>query len=150
MVGAWDDVQSIVASSNVATAQLAIARLLLAMRSRDSTAISSSLTDARLILGGPIVAAGANNYRRSYEAMLDLHLTYELETIYTAISSLPQQSGGVTPVLAGLSEVLSTRLDTTLPTFRTREPILSMRRTAFALMCVSYSSRYIRCLSSPE
>ncbi|KAE9410202.1 hypothetical protein BT96DRAFT_913020 [Gymnopus androsaceus JB14] len=134
MVGAWDDVQSIVASSNVATAQLAIARLLLAMRSRDSTAISSSLTDARLILGGPIVAAGANNYRRSYEAMLDLHLTYELETIYTAISSLPQQSGGVTPVLAGLSEVLSTRLDTTLPTFRTREPILSMRRTAFALI----------------
>lgn len=139
MVGAWDDVQSIVASSNVATPQLAISRLLLCMRSRDPTAISHALTDARLILGAPIAAAGAHNYRRSYEAMLDLHLTHELETIYTAISSVPEQAGGVAPALADLSEVLSARLDTTLPTFRTREPILSMRRTAFALVYVSHS-----------
>lgn len=134
MVGAWEDVQNIVDSTDVATAQIAIARLLLALRSRDSTAITIALDGARMVLGGPIAAAGVNNYRRSYEAMLDLHLTHELETIYNAISSLSQQSTGINSALMRLSEILSSRLDSTLPTFRTRESVLSMRRTAFALM----------------
>ncbi|KAJ4486427.1 latcripin-1 [Lentinula lateritia] len=134
MVGAWEDVQNIVDSTDVATAQIAIARLLLALRSRDSTAITIALDGARMVLGGPIAAAGVNNYRRSYEAMLDLHLTHELETIYNAISSLSQQSTGINSALMRLSEILSSRLDSTLPTFRTRESVLSMRRTAFALI----------------
>ncbi|KIK53267.1 hypothetical protein GYMLUDRAFT_77511 [Collybiopsis luxurians FD-317 M1] len=134
MVGAWDDVQSIVDSSDSTTPQMVIARLLLAMRSRNTLAITQALADARLVLGGPIAAAGPSNYRRSYEAMLDLHLTHELETIYSAISSLPYEPEGIAPVMQNLEQVLSSRLNTTLPTFRTREPILSMRRTAFALI----------------
>ncbi|KAJ4479010.1 hypothetical protein J3R30DRAFT_3881305 [Lentinula aciculospora] len=134
MVGAWEDVQNIVDSSDAGIPQIVIARLLLAMRSRDSTAITTALHDARMVLGGPIAAAGVDNYRRSYEAMLDLHLTHELETIYKAISSLSQQDTAVNPALVELSEILSARLDSTLPTFRTQEPILSMRRTAFALI----------------
>ncbi|KAJ3740901.1 hypothetical protein DFH05DRAFT_1404822 [Lentinula detonsa] len=134
MVGAWEDVQNIVHSSDVAIPQIVIARLLLAMRSRDPTAIATALHNTRMVLGGPIAAAGVGNYRRSYEAMLDLHLTYELETIHKAISSLAQQTTGLNFALMGLSEILSARLDSTLPTFRTREPILSMRRTAFALI----------------
>ncbi|KAJ3818475.1 hypothetical protein EV361DRAFT_810329 [Lentinula raphanica] len=134
MVGAWEEVENIVQSSDVTTPQIVMARLLLAMRSSDATAIETALRDARMILGGPIAAAGVGNYRRSYEAMLDLHLTYELETIHKAISSLSQRSTQLNPTLLGLSEILSARLDSTLPTFRTREPILSMRRTAFSLI----------------
>ncbi len=149
MVGAWDDVQSIVDSIDADTPQIVIARLLLAMRSRDSTAIAGAFSSARLVLGGPIAAAGAKEYRRSYEAMLDLHLTHELEMIYNTVASLPSQSRGVNPALTNLSGILSARLDTTLPTFRTREPILSMRRTAFALMHavpLSPLSRTLTCL----
>ncbi|KAF5389251.1 hypothetical protein D9757_003511 [Collybiopsis confluens] len=106
MVGAWDDVQSIIDLPDVTKSQVVIGRLLLAMRTQDSTAINQALTNARLVLGGPIAAARPSNYRRSYEAMLDLHLTHELETIYTGISTLPQRTARVNPALENLSELL--------------------------------------------
>jgi serine/threonine-protein kinase ATR len=108
------------------------------MRSKDAAAILSSLSVARSVLGTPITAAGAKGYRRSYEAVLDLHLTHELELIYNALTSLPVGSQGHSQLrqrtVTQLNTSLSARLDATLPTFRTREPVLSMRRTAFALM----------------
>ncbi|KAJ6615603.1 hypothetical protein B0H10DRAFT_2220252 [Mycena sp. CBHHK59/15] len=120
MVGAWDDVQDLVHRTTAQTSSIVMARILLAMRSKDTDAITDTLSVARSVLGTPITAAGAQGYRRSYEAVLDLHLTHELEIIYKALASLPTGS--------------QARLDSTLPTFRTREPVLSMRRTAFALI----------------
>lgn len=137
MVGAWDDVQSMVEQTNVQSSSNVIARLLLAMRAGDQTKISQSLSLARTVLGAPITAAGGKGYRRSYDAVLDLHITHELEMIHNAITALPFDSQGGTQqcrqVLAQLSRTLSARLDSTLPTFRTREPVLSMRRSAFAM-----------------
>ena len=137
MVGAWDDVQSMVESTNIQTSPIVIARLLLAMRTGDPGKIHESISVARTVLGAPITAAGGKGYRRSYDAVLDLHLTHELEMIYNAIASLPVESQGSTQqrqqTMAQLSQTLAARLDSTLPTFRTREPVLSMRRSAFAL-----------------
>ena len=137
MVGAWDDVQSMAERTNVQTSPMVIARLLLAMRTGDPEKIHESISVARTVLGAPITAAGGKGYRRSYDAMLDLHLTHELEVIYNAIASLPHESQGSTQqrrqIMAQLSHTLAARLDSTLPTFRTREPVLSMRRSAFAL-----------------
>jgi len=139
MVGAWDDVQSLVDDTNAQTSSIVMARLLLAMRTGESPAIVEQLSVARSVLGAPITAAGVKGYRRSYEAVLDLHLTHELELIHNAMMSLPTTSQGNSQnrrrqVLINLSRTLSARLDASLPTFRTREPVLSMRRTAFALM----------------
>ncbi|KAJ7130974.1 hypothetical protein C8R46DRAFT_1327841 [Mycena filopes] len=137
MVGAWQDVQDLADRTTTQTSSIVMARVLLAMRSKDAAAITSSLSVARSVLGTPIAAAGAKGYRRSYEAVLDLHLTHELETIYKALSSLPtgsQRSQLRRQTVTQLNASLSARLDATLPTFRTREPVLSMRRTAFALM----------------
>lgn len=137
MVGAWDDVRGMVERNEAQSSPIVMARLLLAMRSRDPAAIAQSISVARSVLGGPITAGGIKGYRRSYEAVLDLHLTHELEVIHNALTSLPQSQGNTQrrrrEVLAQLSKTLSSRFDATLPTFRTREPILSMRRTAFAL-----------------
>jgi serine/threonine-protein kinase ATR len=138
MVGAWEDVQDLVHRTTARTSSIVLARVLLAMRSKDAAAILSSLSVARSVLGTPITAAGAKGYRRSYEAVLDLHLTHELELIYNALTSLPVGSQGHSQLrqrtVTQLNTSLSARLDATLPTFRTREPVLSMRRTAFALM----------------
>jgi len=137
MVGAWDDVQSMVERTNAQTSPIVIARLLLAMRAGDQMKISQALSLARMVLGAPITAAGGKGYRRSYDAALDLHVTHELEMIHTAINDLPTDSQESTQqrrqLLARLSRTLSARLDSTLPTFRTREPVLSMRRSAFAM-----------------
>ncbi|KAJ7688699.1 hypothetical protein B0H17DRAFT_938064 [Mycena rosella] len=138
MVGAWEDVQDLVNRTTAQTSSIVMARVLLAMRSKDADAITSSLSVARSVLGTPITAAGARGYRRSYEAVLDLHLTHELELIYNALMSLPTGSQGHSQLrqrtVTHLNASLSSRLDATLPTFRTREPVLSMRRTAFALI----------------
>ncbi|KAJ7098650.1 hypothetical protein B0H15DRAFT_771712 [Mycena belliarum] len=138
MVGAWKDVQDLVDRTPAQTSAIVMARVLLAMRSKDAAAINSSLSVARSVLGTPITAAGAKGYRRSYEAVLDLHLTHELELIYNALTSLPTGSQGHSQLrqrtVAQLNTSLFARLDATLPTFRTREPVLSMRRTAFALI----------------
>ncbi|KAF8961112.1 hypothetical protein BDZ97DRAFT_1664899 [Flammula alnicola] len=138
VVGAWDDVQRLVERIDNDSSSMVTARVLLAMRTGDANAISDSLSQARSILGAPITAAGAKGYRRSYEAVLDLHLTHELELIYRTTYSLqPGSQDGIRQerrrTIAELSKTLSARLDTTLPTFRTREPLLSMRRTAFTL-----------------
>lgn len=138
MVSAWDDVQSLIVNSNAQTSPMVMARLLLAIRSGDASAISESVGAARCILGAPITAAGVRGYRRSYDAVLDLHLTHELEMIYKTMADLHTRSQPTSQhrrrqVLEHLSSSLSERLDSTLPTFRIREQILSMRRTAFRL-----------------
>ncbi|CAK5275112.1 unnamed protein product [Mycena citricolor] len=135
IVGAWTDVQDILEQTTVSTSpSVAMSRVLLAMRSRDSAAISTSLAAARTILGAPITASsGARGYRRSYEAVLDLHVANELEMIYNDLTT-PGSSQSSRKTLKKLNVVLSSRLESTLPTFRTREPVLSMRRTAFGLI----------------
>lgn len=138
MMGAWTDVQKLVESVDTQTSSVVIARVLLAMRAGNPDVIETTLSQARLILGAPITAAGVGGYRRSYEAALDLHLTHELEMIYKGTFALPQDSQAGSReerrrTIDELSKTLSRRLDLTLPTFRSREPVLSMRRTAFAL-----------------
>jgi serine/threonine-protein kinase ATR len=138
MVGAWDDVQTLVERVDTQTSSMVIARLLLAMRSGEANIISESMSVARSVLGAPITAAGVKGYRRSYEAVLNLHLTHELELIHQVTSTLPvgsqvHKQHGRRLAISELSRTLSARLNATLPTFRSREPVLSMRRTAFAL-----------------
>lgn len=107
------------------------------MRTKNNSTVANAFSDARTVLGAPITASGLSGYRRSYDAVLDLHLLHELEMIHSAISNMvvstPTNSAAE---VVKLSQTLASRLDSTLPTFRTREPILSMRRTAFALRSV--------------
>ncbi|KAJ7581045.1 hypothetical protein C8J56DRAFT_793738 [Mycena floridula] len=134
MVGAWDDVELLVSQTNVQDAPTVMARLLLAMQSKNSSAITEALSTARAVLGAPITASGVNGYRRSYDAVLNLHLTHELEIIYNTMSANPNTQSQSRANLARVTRLLSSRLDATLPTFRTREPVLSMRRAAFAMI----------------
>ncbi|PFH50130.1 hypothetical protein AMATHDRAFT_145857 [Amanita thiersii Skay4041] len=138
MVGAWDEVQTLVEKVSDDSAPIVMARVLLSMRAGDGVRISESLRAARLILGAPTSAAGVTGYRRAYDAVLNLHLMHELEMIYRVASSFPTDSQPGSQrqrrrMLTNLSRSLSARFDTTLPTFRAREPLLSMRRTAFTL-----------------
>lgn len=138
MVGAWDDVERLVGQTKAHSAPIAMARLLLAIKSGEASTIEDNLIAARSVVGLPITASGAKGYRNSYEAVLDLHLTHELQIIHDAMSKFPASSQGPNQkrrqdILSDMSKSLSSRLDSSLPTLRTREPVLSMRRTAFAL-----------------
>lgn len=128
MVGHWDEVQRLVDHTEAYPSQILIAQVLLAMRSGDPTTIASSLSQARLTLGSAITASGTTGYGRSYDAVLDLHLVHELELINRIVSGQANERD-----LAQLPSRLAARFESTLPSFRIREPILNMRRTALKL-----------------
>jgi len=118
-----------------------MARLLLAIREGDSDNIAHALSRARMALGNTIVASGGREYRHTYEAVLNLHLVHEVELIHR-LSSEQMQTDGPRRNEAQdeLAKILNVRLNSTLPSFRTREPILSLRRTAYGIRLVSVLS----------
>lgn len=128
----WSAVQAIVSTTHEETWELVIARLLLAMRSPDDAAFNEALCTARSMLGAPITAAGERGFRRAYDAVLKLHLVHDIEAIRAG--ALQMQAGAAKGrTLRNLFRVLNSRLDATLPTFRIREPVLSIHRTTFSL-----------------
>ena len=135
MANDWAAVQTIASESRSKSSEVAIARVLLSIRSGDEGAISKALSVARAQMGDPITTAGERGYRRAYDAILSLHVLQDIETIHRSTS----RKGGTQVVLANLSNVLKARLEATLPTFRAREPILNMHRTAFSLRYVGSS-----------
>lgn len=106
----------------------AIARVLLAMRSDDNAAFSSALSDARRQLGSPLIAAGKGSYSRVYDSVTQLHMLHELEMINELVCATTPSG----QKLRSLNQSLVARLNSTLPSFRTREPLLSLRRSAFS------------------
>jgi serine/threonine-protein kinase ATR len=114
-----------------------MAHLLLAIREGNSNNIAQALSRARMALGNPIVASGGREYRHTYEAILNLHLVHEVELIHR-FSSEQMQIDGTRRNEAQdeLTKTLNIRLNSTLPSFRTREPFLSMRRTAYGIRLV--------------
>ena len=133
MMGAWDDLQKITANNELTSPYIMKARVLLAMRSGNPNDVASALSNARAILGAPITAAGAKGYRQSYDALLDLHTIHEMELIYDAVSTDVPRSQNRREVMTLLGACLAARFDATLPNFRVRQAVLSMRRTVLAL-----------------
>ncbi|KAL5508165.1 hypothetical protein ACEPAH_5783 [Sanghuangporus vaninii] len=133
----WDEVQRIVGDQEDSW-EMAIARLLLALKSSDDQSFANRITATRLQLGVPITAAGERGYRRAYDAILKLHMVRDIEIVRHSNSRL-HEGEAKTTILPGLFSMLSRRLDSTLPSFRTREPILSIHRTTFSLSQVATS-----------
>ncbi|KAF4575250.1 serine/threonine-protein kinase M1 [Pleurotus pulmonarius] len=135
-VNAWDEVQELVKTSPSQAPSMIMAQILLAMRTGEPSALKEALSSGRTILGAPITASGVKGFRHAYDSLLDLHRTYELELISNVInlkSGIPGSAEQQRQALKHLSRTLEGRLDTVLPTFRARESVLSIRRTAFAI-----------------
>ena len=128
MVGNWGEVEDLIGRTERESSSILLGRVLLAMRSGDANAVQACLISARKALGAPITATGARGYRSSYESVLDLHMLHELQIIFQH-----SQDGHVDARLDHLQQRLSARLDSIVSTFRYREPVLSLRRTALAL-----------------
>ncbi|KAI0776189.1 hypothetical protein BD413DRAFT_469293 [Trametes elegans] len=136
MVGHWDDVDALVKGTDARPPPVLLAQILLAMRAGDNEATRAAVSAARKALGASITASGPGGYRRSYDAVLDLHLVHELEIINNVAKNLGEHGNERhrrEQSFQKLLKRLTARFDSTLPTFRTREQILNMRRTVFNL-----------------
>ncbi|EKM59861.1 uncharacterized protein PHACADRAFT_181804 [Phanerochaete carnosa HHB-10118-sp] len=140
IIGDWPIVQSLVENTSQETSPILLARVLLAMRSGEEDAVQSALWTARRVLGAPIAAAGVRGYRHSYPAVLDLHMLHELQTIYDQGHACNAQRDS-DESLDSLQHRLTERLDSTLSSFRYREPVLSTRRTVLGLQ-IGQSPRF--------
>jgi serine/threonine-protein kinase ATR len=131
-VGDWEKVDKASDLPDFQGPQAAFAKVVKALRTGDSDNFSTALQAARSQLGAPILAAGRESYRRVYDSVIQLHVLHELETIaYSTRGS----AASIQPSLssAHLDSFLAARLDSSSPSFRSRETILNMRRTAFRL-----------------
>jgi len=136
MVGDWQSVQELAqCATSEPLPEITLARVLLAMRGGHGDAVANALSVARAQLGAPIHAAGRNSYRRAYDSVLNLHLLHDVELIYETIVARRSKGGAKdnSDVVTTLSETLSRRFEATLPSFRTREPVLNLQRTALGL-----------------
>ncbi|KIJ69878.1 hypothetical protein HYDPIDRAFT_79167 [Hydnomerulius pinastri MD-312] len=140
MMGAWDDLGRIAGNNELSSPSVMKARVLLSMRFGHPSEVAAALSNARGVLGAPIASSGAKGYRQSYDALLDLHMVHELEVIWEAISGSSARSQSRSSAIKSLRTTLAARLESTLPNFRVRQSVLSMRRTAFALSPVTTPS----------
>ncbi|PWN18138.1 hypothetical protein BCV69DRAFT_274423 [Microstroma glucosiphilum] len=129
ILGDWDEAEQILSRpGEQQSPEHAMARVLLAMAGRGNEAISDVLQTARRQLGKPILAAGRGSYPQIYDSVLQLHVLHEA----SLIEELAQTTDRGGKKLDGLLRSLQARLDATLPSFRIREPLLSLRRSAFS------------------
>lgn len=127
IVGAWDAVEDVLRIPDIEGPEVSFGRVVEAMRQGDSEQVAKAFFDAREQLGSPIVAAGRESYRRVYDSIVHLHILQELGAIHADHIAKPDEISSV------LTSRLNARLDSSSPSFRAREPILNMRRTAFRL-----------------
>ena len=114
----WDAVRELVHQSHTVP-ELGMARALIAMRDHDEDAFRTAVSDARCQLGRRILGPARVSYSHAYDAVTRLHMLCELELIFHGRGD------------AHLGASLDSRFAATLPSFRTREPVLSLRRSAF-------------------
>lgn len=135
----WSTVEEIVNASQNASPELSTAKLLLALKTKDRQEVEQALGRARLEFGQPIGAAGSQSYRRTYNSSVDLHVVQDLSVIYDCMDvvSRPENRSSRKKIAANVSllaRLLDARYEAVLPSYRTLEPILSIRRTAFDLL----------------
>lgn len=124
-VGDWDAVEDTLNVPELEGPEAAFGRVLCSIKAGDEAQVEKAFYEAREQLGGPIVAAGRESYRRVYDSVVHLHVLDELTTIHKSHSNSSPSSR--------LVKTLQDRLNSTSPSFRAREPILNLRRTAFRL-----------------
>ncbi|WVW85570.1 hypothetical protein I302_107608 [Kwoniella bestiolae CBS 10118] len=129
IIGDWATVKQIGASGP------AIGQTLLALHEhRDLTSV---LLNAREASGVNITA---KQYGHAYESLLQLHLIREIEMIHSAKQHIESTPAGpnkqmlIQKTSQDLIKSLESRFNFTSPTFRVREAMLSVRRTAYHLI----------------
>lgn len=140
----WDEVRKSINTSTL-TPQLAMARVMLAMHDHDVVAFQSSTKDARRLVGKSLIGRNKSksDYLGEYETVSQLHMLHEFSMIGQALGLIDHKTSksGLSSLrssdpslnsISDLNKALNIRLNSTLPSFRTREPILSMRRSALS------------------
>ncbi|KAJ3161128.1 serine/threonine-protein kinase M1 [Geranomyces michiganensis] len=121
-LGSWDTLESLLEKPYGARFETSIGALLHAGRVNDTDRYQTELRQARYSLIADVAAASMESYRRGYDCMVKLHMLHEIASVVD--SAIPLDEEGLDTRFA----IWKSRLDATKPSYRIREPILSLRR----------------------
>jgi serine/threonine-protein kinase ATR len=118
-----------------------MARVLLGIHDRNYEGLGEIMRQTRKELGAAVTAS-SRQYARAYPAILQLHMLHEVGMVcdagleiaktYNMRTTTQNMDQMVQHRINQLRSNLANRLDITLPSFRIRESVLSIRRTAYA------------------
>ncbi|CAD6885848.1 unnamed protein product [Tilletia laevis] len=128
-LGEWDDVADAVQDVEEPLPEHGIGKAFLCMREDNVAGFKSAVQEARDVVGKPIFSAGSGGYPQIVDSITQLHMLHELEMIQAVPKDARPGSGQVTDLLSSLRS----RLQSSVPSFRTREALLSLRRSAFGV-----------------
>ncbi|RKP09385.1 hypothetical protein THASP1DRAFT_14334 [Thamnocephalis sphaerospora] len=133
----WEDLDQLLRENYDQSFDSDVGLILAAARQNNVPLLESRLSKARENLFSPLATACAESYRRAYHQILQLHMLYELEACLCPLSGTQNGAQHVVPSGQQLADAAlwDARLRVTMPTFKTREPILRLRRTIDGLLC---------------
>ncbi|KAM0793140.1 hypothetical protein ACM66B_000616 [Microbotryomycetes sp. NB124-2] len=129
--GDWSAVERILMLPDIDGPEIAFGRVLKAIVSDDTAQAQQSFVDAREQFGASIVAAGRESYRRVYDDIVSLHMLEDLRSLSTEKAAMNREDARA---FEWLTKFARPRFEATSPSFRTREPILNVQRTALRLI----------------
>jgi len=119
--------------------QVSLGGMLLALNKGDKDEFLKLLGKARQDIMGPLSAASMESYQRAYPFLTKLHMLRELEQsmplfhLSEKVKTEKEKGTVREDTSEDIQKDWSIRLKMTQPSFRTREPILNLRRAVFEL-----------------
>ncbi|KAK4058120.1 hypothetical protein OIO90_000859 [Microbotryomycetes sp. JL221] len=142
--GDWQAVDSIIKIADADGPEIAFGKVLRAIASdearRDGKDVADDegtptlaevFSEAREQFGAAIVAAGRESYRRVYDDVVNLHMLEDLRKLHSQKKHVMSKDDHAQNWLVRYARP---RFEATSPSFRVREPILNIQRTAFRLL----------------
>uniref|UniRef100_H2ZM58 Serine/threonine-protein kinase ATR n=1 Tax=Ciona savignyi TaxID=51511 RepID=H2ZM58_CIOSA len=140
-LGQWESLDDHVTSVSMTTRDpmttwsAGIGRLLLAIRAKEWNNVTSLLDGLYENQTAPLSAASMGNgsYQRGYAYILRLHMLADMERV----TELVKQEEITSQVVEDITSMWHLRLQAVQPSFRAREPILSLSRAMLPLVAPS-------------
>lgn len=140
-LGRWETLDNYLSTPHEQTFETSVGHILSSARKElcllDSSEValddiqskfSKSLLKARETLIAPLSAASMESYDRSYDYILKLQMLCEVEQAFDILSKPTENKNENMAKTKKLLDNWNLRLQITTPTFKSREPILNIRR----------------------
>ncbi|XP_041373194.1 serine/threonine-protein kinase ATR-like [Gigantopelta aegis] len=139
-LGSWDKLETFTKPErNNRSWPVVIGKILLAARERKEDEFRKELEMVRREQMGPLSAASmeSGSYQRGYEYIARLHMLNDIEEALRVLADFPSRSSDSEPITRippiGLLSQWRSGLQMAQSSFRTQEPILTLRRTLLSL-----------------
>ncbi|KAI8902434.1 hypothetical protein BC833DRAFT_639508 [Globomyces pollinis-pini] len=129
-LGEWKQLKEYLGRDSKYSFESALGKLLLSIYEKNDLQFDQILLETREKLNSSIAAASMESYKRSYDTVLQLSMLSEIEQFYSKIVKKPMCSKAD---ISKVMELWQARLNSTVSSFKVREPILNLRRILLSI-----------------